>query len=358
MPSLHVGGAEMVVIRLLEGMVAKGVKIDLVLATSYGELRNSIPEEVNVIDLNCSRTIYSVFKLARYLKNKKPAKLLSHLQRANRIAILGKIISRVNTEIYLVSHTTVSSANKNSSFVHKLLSIISYKILYKKATKLIHVSNDAARDLEKELRLVKDSISVIYNPIVTKSMLNGIHNSPPHPWLKNKSKPVVLSAGGLRPVKRFDILIDAFYEMQKNIDAKLILLGDGELRGELIKRISYYKIDDKVYLPGYVDNVYDYMAYATVFVLSSQREALPTVLVEAIACGCTVVSTDCRYGPSEILDDGKYGFLVPVNDHLQLSKTIEKAINNPLSKNKLKNRAKDFTVEQSTDNYLRELNII
>jgi glycosyltransferase involved in cell wall biosynthesis len=358
MPSLYVGGAEMVVIRLLEGLIARGIKVELVLATKYGDLRKSIPESVNIIDLNCSRTIYSVWKLAIYLKKKKPAKLLSHLQRANRIAVLAKLISGTKTELYLVTHTTVSTAKKSSSFINKVLSYITYKILYKHATKLIHVSKGAARDLEKELRMKARSITVIYNPIVTQIMLNEMTDTPvPHPWFEDKNKPVIISAGGLRRVKGFDILIDAFYHLQMKLNSRLIILGDGILRNEIEFKISSLNLNNKVYLPGYVDNVFDYMKHASVFVLSSHREALPTVLVEALACGCSVVSTDCPNGPAEILENGKYGYLVPVNNPIELSNAIVKAINNPIPKNKCRNRAKEFTVDKSTDRYIEELNI-
>jgi glycosyltransferase involved in cell wall biosynthesis len=358
MPSLAVGGAEMVVIRLLEGLVKRGIQVDLVLATKYGDLRHSIPNDVRIIDLDCSRTIFSLFKLMRYLRNNKPAKLLSHLHRSNRIAILAKILTRTQTEIYLVNHTTISIKRENSSLLFKLISALSYKYLYKRATKLIHVSKGAARDLENELQTDEGAVSVIYNPIVNMKMLNCHKDySKPHPWFRDENIPIILSVGRFRRLKGYDVLIDAFYLLQKKINARLIILGDGRIREELEDQVDTLKLKDKVYMPGVVHNVYEYMYFSSVFVLASRWEALPTVLVEALACGCTVVSTDCPHGPSEILESGKYGYLVPVDNSIKLSYAIETAINNPIPEKICIRRAEDFSVEKATDRYIKELNL-
>ena len=358
MPSLHVGGAEMVVIRLLEGLVAKGIKVDLVLATKVGVLRKDIPNEVNLIDLNASRTIYSLYKLIRYLRNNKPKKLLSHLQRANRIAILAKIIARSNTDIYLVNHTMASIAKENASLFHKILSFISYRYLYGYATKLIHVSNGAARDLEKVLNISEGSVEVIYNPVVTKEMLNGKkYKSIPHPWFLENKIPVVISAGSFRKVKRYDILIKAFYIIQKKMKSRLIILGDGPLRNSLEDLVKELELTETVSMPGFVDNVYNYMNNASVFVLSSQWEALPTVIIEALACGCQIVSTNCPNGPYEILEGGKYGRLIEMNSPQALASAIEESINSPIPKKILRDKASQFTVNEATEKYIEVLDL-
>jgi glycosyltransferase involved in cell wall biosynthesis len=358
MPSLNIGGAEIVVIRLIEGLSVRGVRINLILATKSGELRQYIPEEINIIDFSCSRTVYSLYKLVKYLKKNKPKKLLSHLHRANRIVVLANILSGMKSELYLVNHSTLSSVLDSLPIYKKLLKIASYKILYRYATKIIHVSEGAARDFEKELKMKEGSVKVIYNPIVTDNMINSYNSTiVPHIWFKNKNIPVILSAGGFRKVKGYDVLIEAFYLLQKRVEAKLILLGDGDLRQELENKVRLLKLTQKVYMPGYVNNVYDYMKHAPVFVLSSRREALPTVLVEAMACGCSIVSTDCPNGPAEILENGKYGYLVPVNDPNALSDAIEYVLNTPYSSSELIKRANDFSVKKSIDKYLTELNI-
>jgi glycosyltransferase involved in cell wall biosynthesis len=137
--------------------------------------------------------------------------------------------------------------------------------------------------------------------------------------------------------------------------ARLIILGDGSERPALERLIEERGLQNFVRLPGFVVNPYAYMARAAVFVLSSIHEGLPNVLMEALACGTPVVSTDCPSGPRQILDGGRYGPLVPVGDPEALAEAILTTLNNPLPREVLKARAEIFSLDAMADAYLRVL---
>ncbi|MGB3695405.1 MAG: glycosyltransferase, partial [Spirulinaceae cyanobacterium] len=165
--------------------------------------------------------------------------------------------------------------------------------------------------------------------------------------------PGILAVGRLLPPKDFDTLIQAFAQLRKKRPLRLLILGEGNLRSGLESLISNLGISADVSLPGYTNNPYCYMAKAGVFVLSSHFEGLPTVIIEALACNCQVVATDCPYGPQEILANGEFGHLVPVGDVTALASAIELALDQPINIEKLKQRSENFTVLSSVDAYLK-----
>jgi glycosyltransferase involved in cell wall biosynthesis len=352
MPSLGGGGAEKIVLRLMRGFISRGIKVKLVLATPHGSLHSEIPNKVDVIHLNAKRSIFAIFRLAKYIRTNKPEIILSHLSNANRVALLATIISKCNTKVYVVEHNTMSIALKHYSLIQKWLLIISYKYLYYRAHKIIHVSKAAANDLMKLLPKHINSVHTIYNPIINEEMINSIVDKPPHDWLYPGNIPVILGVGLFREQKDFITLIQGFSIVKKYMDAHLILLGRGPLEEKIKNEAIKYNLENSILFPGYVDDPLGYMKHSSVFVLSSRWEALPTVIVEALACGCPVVSTNCPSGPAEILDNGKYGILVPVQNAIAMAHGIISSIKNPPDKKILISRAMDFSIEKSVNNYL------
>jgi glycosyltransferase involved in cell wall biosynthesis len=352
MPSLGGGGAEKIVIRLLHGFLEKGLKVVLILATPHGNLHTEIPENVKIVNLNCKRTIYSIYKLTKYLNKNKPRNLLSHLDRANRIAILSALLSSSDVKVHIVEHNTMSIARTRYSLFNRLLLSLSYRFLYPKSASVIHVSKAAANDLKNILGHRVNKVEYIYNPIVDREMIEVQSVEPPHEWFKSQNIPVILGVGRLSEQKDFVTLINAFSILRNRIDSRLIILGEGEQRAILERKIIDDSISEYVSLPGFVRNPLAYMKHARLFVLSSKWEALPTVLVEALACGCPVVSTDCPSGPSEILQNGKYGALVPVNSPKELAAAIEATLKYSINKDLLIKRALEFSIERAVNRYL------
>ena len=172
-----------------------------------------------------------------------------------------------------------------------------------------------------------------------------------HSWVDSPDGPVILAVGKLIKRKDFDVLLAAFARLVAHRPARLIVLGEGRMRPKLLALAKALKVEEIVDFPGFNENPYAFFAKADLFVLSSRNEALPTVLIEAMACGCPVVSTDCPYGPREILEEGRLGALVPVGDAESLAMAMDRALENPPRRDALQSRASFFSVDRAVERY-------
>jgi len=175
--------------------------------------------------------------------------------------------------------------------------------------------------------------------------------TPDHPWFTDNGPPIILACGRFKKAKDHPTLIKAFSLLSAQRPCRLIILGDGELRERIEELVSELSLQEKVALPGWSDNPYSAMSRAALFVLSSYYEGLGNVLIEALACGCPCVSTDCPSGPAEILQSGEIGMLVPVGDHVALADAMLHTLDNPPDKQKLLDRASFFSAENSVSEY-------
>jgi glycosyltransferase involved in cell wall biosynthesis len=326
LPGLYEGGAERVVLNLAKGISERGYPVDLVLARAEGPYMSQIPDSVRLIDLKAPRVLGSVPALIKYLRNERPKALLSGMF-TNVIALLARRFSGVPCRLLITEHNTLSSAVKNN----KDLRLQFYPRLagwfYPWADTVIAVSTDVANDLTRTAKVPQDLIKVVYNPIVTPDLKEKSEAPLDHPWFKDGELPVILSVGRLTDQKAFDVLIQAFSSVRKNRPARLLILGEGENRAALQSLINQLGLEPDVDLMGFVQNPYPYMAHASLFVLPSRWEGLPTVLVEAMYLRAPIIATDCPGGSREILKDGKFGKLVPVDAPLVLAEAIEESLN-------------------------------
>jgi glycosyltransferase involved in cell wall biosynthesis len=150
-----------------------------------------------------------------------------------------------------------------------------------------------------------------------------------HPWFAEHDKPIIVSAARLERHKGFLTLLHAFSELRATKEARLAILGQGSLREQIEGEVVRLGLRDDVELLGFQHNPFAYMSKADAFVLASEFEGLPNVLVQAMAFGTPIVATDCKSGPSEILCGGRYGTLVPVGDVQALSRGLERALAQP-----------------------------
>jgi glycosyltransferase involved in cell wall biosynthesis len=353
LPGLYEGGAERVVLNLADGISKRGYPVDLILARAEGPYMEQIPAAVRLIDLNAPRVLGSVPALIKYLRRERPSALISGMF-ANVIALLARRLSGVPCRLAVTEHNTLSSIVKNK---HDLRWQVYPKLagwLYPWADHIIAVSNDVANDLTRTAKVPGDVIQVIYNPIVTPDLQQKSEKALEHAWFKDGEPPVIVSVGRLTDQKAFDVLIRAFSFIRKNQPAHLLILGEGENRPSLEALTWQLGLEKDVSLMGFVQNPYPYMAHASAFVLPSRWEGLPTVLVEALYLGIPIVATDCPGGSREILRDGLFGKLVPVDAPLALAEAIESAINGQriyLSKESWQSFNLDFVV----DRYIRLL---
>ncbi|WP_414621933.1 glycosyltransferase [Calothrix sp. CCY 0018] len=352
-PSMEGGGAERVVINLLEEMLLQDVNLDLILAAVEGPLLSQVPKQVRIIDLAAGRVINAILPLCRYLRQYKPQALISHMSHTNVISVLAKDLAVTKTELILVEHNTFS-ASKSKSMRAKLVPPL-MKLVYPRANHVVGVSQAVSDDLEIQLSLKKGTVKTIYNPVVNENLISKAKAPLKHSWFQEDAPPIFVAVGRLTAQKDFVTLIKAFALLRQKKIARLMILGEGELRNELEMLIEKLGIGDDVSMPGFVANPYKYMNKANAFILSSLWEGLPTVLIEALACGCPVISTDCPSGPREILDAGKYGELVPMGDVEALFQKMLNVLHSPVDKKLLTQRAMYFSFDKAASRYLNIL---
>jgi glycosyltransferase involved in cell wall biosynthesis len=351
LPTLAGGGAERVALNLLKGMQERDILLDLVVADTEGPYLAQVPDRVRLVNLGTGRVTRAIPALAKYLKENQPVALLSHMNHANIAAILARDLARSKTKLVVVEHDTLSASKsklRRSKFLPPMM-----KWLYPRADAIVGVSQGVAADLDSQLGFQPGTVKIVYNPVVDRELIAKAQASVEHPWFQAGSPPVFLAVGRLSPQKDFSNLIRAFALLRKHRAARLIILGEGETRSELEAQIEALGVGEDVSLPGFVQNPYAYMSQATTFVLSSRWEGLPTVLIEAMACGCAVVATDCPSGPQEILADGKYGLLVPIENPSALAAAMLQTLEVPVSRSCSIDRGKYFSAERAVNEYLK-----
>lgn len=351
--SLSLGGIGRLTLLLAEGFAARGDQVELVLIKKKGVYFDQLSPSVKLFILGAKRLYFSVNRLGAYLKKAEPDILISANERANVVALITKIIYKPKTKIIISIHTNNSEQLKRqgASLVKRLVLMLA-RLFYREADKVIAVSRGVKKDAGIFFRIPAEKIMVIYNPIVSNVIIKNKKKPVKHPWVVKDDGPIILGIGRFVKQKDFVTLINSFSEVVKVIPAaRLIILGEGEERDLLEKRITDLGLGKLVSLPGYVDNPFSFLYNASLFVLSSMWEGFGNVLVEAMAVGTPVVSTDCPSGPAEILENGKYGMLVPVGDSKKMALSIIKTLKNPPDKEVLIERAKDFTVGKAIASY-------
>lgn len=351
LPSLRGGGAERAMVTLANGFAERGYQVDLVLAKAEGPYLNDVAARVNVVNLKAPRVLASLPGLVRYLRRKRPTVMFSAMGHANVVAVLACRLSRVPTRMVVSerSHFSISKANNRTWRGHLIGYFMSWA--YPRADGIVAVSSGVADDLAASIGISRALVKVVYNPVVTDDLLIRSREVPDHPWLAAGEPPVILGVGRLTPPKDFPTLIRAFARLRQVRNIRLLILGEGEMRIELEALVRQLDLDDIVSLPGFFGNPFSIMRAADLFVLSSVWEGLPNALIQAMACGSPVVSTDCPSGPAEILENGKWGRLVPVGDVDALAKAMHEILNDVMYPD-VTVRAKDFGVEQAIAGYL------
>jgi len=352
LPSLAGGGAERVFALLAEGLAARDIETEMVLASAEGPHVATVREVVPVVDLHASSTRASLLPLARYLRRRRPDVLVVGLAHASIIAVWARWLARAGTVVVITHHLGLST--EKASFKARMWSMLR-AWFYPRADAIVAVSRDMAVDLAQSIGVPGDRVEVILNPVISPG-LKALGDVPlDHPWFAAGAPPVVVGIGRLQPQKDFPTLIRAIALVRTQRPVRLLVLGEGRDRPELEALVRELGLTDDVELPGFVENPYAYLARAAVFALSSVYEGLPTVLIEALALGTPVVSTDCPNGPREILDDGRLGRLVPIGQPAVLSAAIATTLAEP-QKPVSDARLAPYRQADAVENYVRLFN--
>lgn len=354
LPSMRGGGAEKVMLSLAGGLIGRGRQVNLVLCKAEGEYLSQVPAAVKVVDLGEKRVLRSIPSLVRYLRYAQPEVLLSALDHANVAALFAKRLSGVDTRTVISTHIHFSMDPQATKLKRELMPFLVRK-LYPQADAVVAVSQGVADDLAAAVGLPATKIKVVYNPVVAPGMFALAQDVPAHPWFSQGQLPVILGAGRLTAQKDFATLIRAFALVKEKKAVRLMIMGQGEERERLLALAGELGLSDDFTLPGFVSNPYPYMKNAAVFVLSSAWEGFGNVLVEAMALGTPVVSTNCKSGPAEILEDGKYGRLVETGDVSGLAEAMLAAVEYPPEPEGPRRRASEFTLEKSLSGYMELL---
>ena len=350
MMDLDGGGAEKVMLNLARGFADQGLKVDLVLVKAEGPYLSQLPPNVRIVQLETSRLIMSIPTLVRYLKQQHPPVLISALEDTNMVALGARKLANVSTRVVVTVHNHLSREAQNATQLKRRLTPQFVKWLYPWADRIVAVSRGVAENLV-DIGLPSEKIKVIYNPIVTPEFSEKVQESIEHPWFFLGQPPVILGVGRLEKQKDFPTLIRAFAQLKQQHPARLMILGEGSERSKLEDLVQKLGIAKDVAFPGFVANPYAYIARAAVLVLSSAWEGFGNVIVEALAAGTPVVSTDCESGPAEILENGQYGKLVSVGDVEGMAQAIAQTLKEVPASKLLKDRSIEFSLEKAITQY-------
>lgn len=346
------GGAERVGLSLIQGFVARGHEVDLLLMRQFGVFLEKLPPEVRVINLNARRIRNVIRPLGRYLRKERPDALQVSMWPLPVAAIIARALARVPTRIVLSEHSALSRQYGGSVATMAFLKA-STRLFYPLADQLVTVSEGSTADLVKLSGLEAARVTTIHNPIAQPP--EGFVPDPTAADAWAPAKYRILTVGALKPEKNHRLLIESFARLVRDTDASLLILGEGEERPALEALATRLGLQERVRLPGFTFDTWSHYAAASLFVLASDFEGFGNVLVEALAFGLPVVSTDCDFGPREILEGGELGSLVPCGSADALAGAMRETLVKPADHERLKARAKDFSEDRATERYLELL---
>lgn len=296
---------------------------------------------------------------ARYLLEKRPAGVIAFGTYMNLVALWGAALAGTSSHVLATERSNIVRRLEASGAgaVRRWALGRLCRQWYPRAQAVVTVSQGMAEELRGFIAPATPVIQTIYNPIVTSEMCLVDASAAPDAWLGDPDAPVLVSAGRLVPQKGFGLLLEAFTLLNQRRPCRLIILGDGPELGPLKVKAQRLGLLDRVRFPGWVSDPYAYFRHADLFVLTSQWEGFGNVVVEALACGCPVVSVDCPTGPREILDGGSYGRLVGDRRPGTLARAMEAELTSPTDPQRLRERAAAFSISHAADQYLEALGL-
>lgn len=354
------GGVERVYLNLARHFASRGYAVDVVFSSTNGPLYADFVKCARVVDLKNTlmkyhtRERYSIFdysKVKRYFQTRKPRSVLSAKAVSNYCVARAKKELDYPHSVVISEHLDVETGRRNLNLIQRVVGnwLMSY---YRYADSFVGVSEGVSAGLRR-MGLPPGRVHTIYNPTLTDDVFTLAAERPAHKWLCDKQTKVILGAGRFTGQKGFETLIGAFRTVLNHLECRLIIIGEGPDRGKLERLVKDLRLTEYVDLPGFARNPYSYMKNADLYVLSSRYEGLGCTLVEAAALGTPVVSTDCPSGPSEILNGGEYGALVPVGDPNALAEAMVDSLMRPRDTNAAARWVREmFSVETAAEKYL------
>ena len=324
-PTLTSGGAERVMSELANELAIQKNDVYLVVLAESNDFY-TINHNVKIHRLGFynkgkiqkkAAEFRTLFKLRQLLKKEKPDAVLSFMEKYNIVTILA---SR-----FLGLKVFVSDRSNPKKILPKYIEVLR-NLTYRYTTGIVAQTSLAKEILEKAT--LNKNIKVIPNPIRKVQLYAEI-----------RRQKIILNIGRLVPEKGHKYLLEVFHKLNVT-DWKLVILGDGPLKNELIEQAKELRIENQLIMPGTVNNVDEWFAKSSIFAFTSLSEGFPNALVEAMAAGLPCVSFDCDAGPRDIIIDGENGFLDLENSVSSFANKIEALIRNNKLREKIGNNAK------------------
>jgi glycosyltransferase involved in cell wall biosynthesis len=348
-------GVDRVLRNLVPAIAALGLRVDVLGVAGHGPVFPALPDGVRHLPLGAAHVNTAIPALVRYLRAERPAAMLSDKDRVNRAALLARALARVPTRVGVRQGTTVSVNLASRRASERWLQTASMRWIYPFADAVLVPSAGAADDLAAYARLPRERIHVVPSPIVTPTLKLRAAEGVDHPWFADGAPPVILGVGELSERKDFATLVRAFARVRAERPCRLLILGEGRRRQELETLASTLGVREDVALHGFVPNPYPFMRRAAVFALASRWEGMPVVLIEALGLGRPCVACDCPSGPREVLDGGRVGPLVPVQDDARFAEALRRQLDAPTPEADARAAVAGYTDVASARAYLAAL---
>jgi len=345
------GGAEKVIATLANKLSESGREVTIVTFLDQNDFSNVLDTRIKIDYLSVKNFKTSFFVLCNYLHKNRFDNFIANIWPLTIFSLPIRFFSR-KTNLVFIEHCILSEQYKSKHLIFKFLLKLSISMFYRFAHHVVCVSQGVKDDLIS-FGVPKNKSLVIFNPLMPAfSNACDLKNKKIRNWIQGSSINLV-AVGQLIQAKNFLNLIKSINILvhREKYDLRLLVLGDGEERVALEDAINEYSLGQHVYLPGWVEDPIPFIESSDLLVLSSDYEGFGLVIIEALSVGVNVVSTNCKTGPSEILKGGEFGFLCAVNDEKSLSSSIKEALKKPLPKNKLLERASDFSPRKITEEY-------
>lgn len=350
---LGAGGAARTIVNIAN-YIDQSIFEPIIVTLNYaGSYEKYIQEKVRIVKLPTKRLRSAIIPFRNFIKEENPHIVFSTIPNYNTIAIISRILSGTKAK------SVVREAAYLGGSLPSNIKLFLYGRLYRFAKSIVALSNGVKQNIMKRYFVPEGKIEVIYNPIDLQAIeqeAETIDMPGEHEQLFTDHRKTIVSAGRLVPEKDQETLIKAFAMVNEEIPSRLVILGEGELKSDLIALAKQLKVSKYVHFIGFQQNPYQYFHRADIFALSSTTEGFGHVLVEALATGTIVVSTDCKPGSTEILQEGKYGLISPVGDAIKMADNLRLALSmSDVDQAKLisagKERAQHFSAEKIVKQY-------
>lgn len=353
LPSLAGGGAEKLIVDLANTFAGLDHRVSILCGQAEGPNLSRVSEDVEIIDLQRSHVFACIVPIWRYLNRENPSAIMANMSHANVAVLLASIFSFFFKGRVIVQEVAPIEKGRNEhNAFRETMVLFLMRVLYSRASSVIGISQSIHEEIERLIWLTVKDLRTIPGFVDIKLATSHQDEAVPCPWLMEKNCPVIIAVGRMSSEKGFDTLLKSIALVREDRPVRLVILGEGDLRGELEALTVDLGIADDVLMPGFVDNPAAWLSRSDVFVLSSTFEGFGIVVAEALSARCNIITTDCNQGPMDIIGGGEFGTIVPVNDPVGMADGIKTRLDHPLSEEVLSTRAREFDLSVVAQKYL------